>query len=89
MVISHKHPWLAASPDRFIYDPTFNPPQGLVEFKNLYAASDNTVKKAASTKSFCLEFNKEGKLYLPKTQLATTFRFSVQRIAPIFNGVTL
>ena len=66
LVISHKHPWLAASPDGFVYDPNFDPSQGLVEFKNPYAVRDKTVEEAAGNKSFCLQFNKEGKLCLPK-----------------------
>ena len=46
LVISHKHPWLAASPDGFVYDPDSDPSQGLVEFKNPYAARDKTVEEA-------------------------------------------
>ena len=35
LVISTENPWLAASPDGLVTDPTKNPPQGIVEFKNL------------------------------------------------------
>ena len=75
LVISLKHPWLAASPDGLVYDPNFDPPQGLVEFKNPYANRDKTVEEAASSKSFCLQLNKEGKLCLPKNH---NYYFQVQ-----------
>jgi len=75
LVISLKHPWLAASPDGLAYDPNFDPPQGLVEFKNPYANRDKTVEEAASSKSFCLQLNKEGKLCLPKNH---NYYFQVQ-----------
>ena len=65
LVISLKHPWLAASPDGIVYDPSFNPPQGLVELKNPYSARDKTVEEAASSKSFCLKLDNGGKLCLP------------------------
>ena len=56
----------AASPDGIVYDPSFNPPQGLVELKNPYSARDKTVEEAASSKSFCLKLDNGGKLCLPK-----------------------
>ena len=56
LVISLEHPWLAASPDGLVYDPSFDPPQGLVELKNPYAMKDITVEEAAAgNKSFCLQ----------------------------------
>ena len=68
LVISLEHPWLAASPDGLVYDPSFDPPQGLVELKNPYATRDKTVEEAAAGgKSFCLKIDKGGKLYLPKS----------------------
>jgi len=66
LVVSLEHPWLAASPDGLVYDPNFNPPQGLVELKNPYSTKDKMVEEAAASKSFCLHLDKEGKLYLPK-----------------------
>ena len=68
LVISLEHPWLAASPDGLVYDPSFDPPQGLVELKNPYATKDKTVEEAAAgNKSFCLKIDEGGKLYLPKS----------------------
>ena len=75
------------SPDEFVYDPNFDPSQRLVEFKNQYAVRDKTVAKAASNISFCLQFNKEGKRVFQKSTIIT-FRFNVQCIALIVNGVT-
>lgn len=66
LVVSLEHPWLAASPDGVVYDPNFDPPQGLVEFKNPYTTRDKTIEEAAGSKSFCLQLDKEGKAYLPK-----------------------
>ena len=68
LVISLEHPWLAASPDGLVYDPSFDPPQGLVELKNPYATKDKTVEEAvAGNKSFCLKIDEGGKLYLLKS----------------------
>ena len=66
LVVSLDHPWLAASPDGIVYDPNFDPPQGLVEFKNPYTTRNKTIEEAAESKSFCLQLDEDGKLYLPK-----------------------
>ena len=59
LVISLEHPWLAASPDGLVYDPSFDPPQGLVELKSPYATKDKTVEEvAAGNKSFCLKIDR-------------------------------
>ena len=63
LVVSFRHSQLAASPDGIVYDPNFDPPQGLVEFKNPYAT---TTEEAAGNKSFHLQLDKEGKANLPK-----------------------
>jgi len=44
--------------------PTSNPSEGLVEFKNPYSARDKTLAQAASSKTFRLQLDKEGKLTL-------------------------
>ena len=58
LVVSLKHPWLGANPDGIVYNPNFDSPQGLVDFKNPYAIRDKTIEEAAGSKSF-----------LPKKQL--------------------
>ena len=65
--MSVSNPWLTASPDGLVYDPLEDPPQGLVEFKNPYAVRDITLQEAAATtKTFCLELNSDGKLQLKR-----------------------
>jgi len=58
-VISLDNPWLAASPDGLVYDPTEQYPNGVVEFKNPYAAWNIMLKEAAAKTTFCLEHNKD------------------------------
>ena len=53
LVVSVTNPWLGASPDGLVHDPTSDPPGGLVEFKNPYTARNMTLDEAVSTvKSF-------------------------------------
>ena len=60
LVISTENPWLAASPDGLVTDPTENPPQGIVEFKNPYSVRNNTIYEATSSKKgFCLKVDEE------------------------------
>ena len=60
LVISTENPWLAASPDGLVTDPTENPPQGIVEFKNPYSVRNNTIYEATSSKKgFCLKVDDE------------------------------
>ena len=71
LVVSLKHPWLAANPDGLVYDPNFNPSQGLAELKNPYSTRDNTAEETAAeeiaaSKSFYLHLDKAGKLYIPQ-----------------------
>lgn len=39
-IVSSTHPWLATSPDGFVYDPSSSDPYGIVEFKNPYSVHD-------------------------------------------------
>jgi hypothetical protein len=57
LVISHTNPWIAASPDDRVQDPTVTPPKGLAEYKNPYSARLMTLLEACSKlkSSFCLE----------------------------------
>lgn len=46
LVISLDNPWLAASPDDKVHDPTSTPTWGLAEYKNPYSAKDLTISEA-------------------------------------------
>ena len=56
LCISVNTPWLAASPDGMVCDPS-NPtqPLGLLEIKNPYSARELTLAEACNSRSFCLE----------------------------------
>ena len=65
LVVSVTNPWLGASPDGLVHDPTSDPPDGLVEFKNPYTARNMTLDEAVSTvKSFCLCYGSTQELRL-------------------------
>ena len=56
---------MATSPDRLVFDPLKDPPQGLVELKIPYTVRDMTLEEAAmSCKTFCLEITADGNLQL-------------------------
>ena len=61
LVISVDHPWLAASPDDRVFDPTASPQMGLAEYKNPYSVREMTLDEACKKSSFCLE--KKGNEY--------------------------
>lgn len=42
LVVSMDNPWLAASPDGVVHDPTATPPDGLMELKNPYSVREMT-----------------------------------------------
>lgn len=55
LIISVSNPWLAATPDDRVYDPTATPSYGLAEYKNPYSARDLSLSQACDTiKTFCL-----------------------------------
>ena len=55
LVVPVANPWLGASPDGLVHDPTSDPLDGLVEFKNPYTARNMTLDEAVTNqKSFCL-----------------------------------
>ena len=60
LVISLNHPWLAASPDDRVFDPTATPQSGLAEYKNPYSVRDKTLEEACKISSFCLEKKENG-----------------------------
>ena len=58
LFVSTSYPWLAATPDGWVYDPTATPSQGLVEFKNPYAYRNLSLEDAITTKKCeCLTIN--------------------------------
>ena len=59
LVISLDNPWLAATPDGLVNDPSdVNQPLGIMEMKNPYTARSQTLKEASEKSSFCLKHNK-------------------------------
>ena len=61
--ISVDKPWLAASPDGLVTDPS-DPtnPLGIVEIKNPFAARNLTLMEASKKSSFFLKKNKDSSL---------------------------
>ena len=59
LVISVTNPWLAASPDERVHDPsTASSPWGIAEYKNPHSAKNLTLEEACDkvkVKQFCLE----------------------------------
>jgi len=60
LIVSSDNPWLAASPDGLVYDPTESSPYGIVEYKNPHSVRNKTLHEAATTKNgFCIKLDKE------------------------------
>ena len=76
LVISLDSPWLAASPDGLVYDPTEPYPNGVVEFKNPNTARNITLKEVAAKTTFRLEHNKDSDTLKLKNKLTITIRYS-------------
>ena len=55
LCISLTNPWLAASPDGFVSDPSTTTSLGLVEIKNPLSTWDKTLEEATKSCTFCLE----------------------------------
>jgi len=67
LVISATHPWLAATPDAWVKDPSASPPEGLVEFKNPFSYKDLFLHEVIDCKRCnCLE-KAEGLLSLKRS----------------------
>ena len=60
LVISVENPWMAASPDNRVLDPSVTPSAGIVEYKNPFSMRDMTLSEACSKATFCLKVLKEG-----------------------------
>ena len=50
LIVSTQHPWLAATPDGFVYNPDATPQNGLVEYKNPHACRNSTIEEAITSK---------------------------------------
>ena len=61
LVIHPDTPWLAASPDGRVEDPSVAEPLGLglIEIKNPYSVRFSTINEACSSKIFCLQRKEE------------------------------
>ena len=55
LVICKDNPWLAASPDDKVKDPSTSDIFGLVEYKNPYSVRDKSIDEACRCKNFCLQ----------------------------------
>ena len=55
LVICKDNPWLAASPDDKVKDPSTSDIFGLVEYKNPYSVRDKSIDEACRCKHFCLQ----------------------------------
>ncbi len=60
LAISLENPWLAASPDGLVTDPSdATRPLGLIEIKNPHSVRSQTLVEACQKSSFCLENNND------------------------------
>lgn len=55
LVVSVETPYIAASPDARVNDPTHVPSDGLAEYKNPYSARKKSLDEACKTKTFFLQ----------------------------------
>ena len=78
LVISQDNPWIAASPDDRVQDPSSTPPSGLAEYKTPYSVRTTSILEACSRKSFCLELYKSGGIVKPRLKKRHNYHFQVQ-----------
>ena len=64
VIVSLTHPFLAASPDASVYDPTSSEPFGFAEIKCPYKYRELTPEDAAMNSDFMLRREVDGKLCL-------------------------
>ena len=68
LVVSMQHPWLAATPDGLVHDPSDNPQNGLVEYKNPHSCKNSTIEEAVKTKKIkFLTISNDGSLILKRS----------------------
>ena len=85
LVVSVSNPWLAASPNRLVFDPLKDPPKKLVELKNLYTVRDMILEEdAMNCKAFYLEITADGNLQLKRGH---DFYYQMQCAIQIDSGV--
>ena len=62
LIVSSTYPWLAATPDRLVIDPSASPlsPEGIVEFKNPYSYRESSLQEAIENKKRSCLVNVEG-----------------------------
>ena len=85
LTISQQSPWIAASPDGMVLDPSYAHSEGLVELKN--PSSVTVVEACEMKKDFALKSNKE--LFNWTEIMTTTIRSSVSCTAQKELGATL
>ena len=79
LVISYDKPWLAASPDDRVNDPSSAQSQGVAEYKNPFSARDLTLAEACTQcKTFCLETHKGNGEQTFKLKRRHDYYFQVQ-----------
>ena len=88
LVIHPDTPWLAASPDGRVEDPSVAEPLGLIEIKNPYSVRFSTIKEACSSKTFCLQRKEEAGREMFTLKHKHT-KYSVRCIVAVWSGVIL
>ncbi len=90
LVISVDTPWLAASSDGIVHDPTAVSPKGLVEFKrNPFSVREKTIAEASESKTFCLE-NSGSSVYSLKKRHDYYYQvYNAKCTAVMWNGAIL
>ncbi|XP_020898142.1 uncharacterized protein LOC110236926 [Exaiptasia diaphana] len=64
ITVSPSTPYLAASPDGKIFDPSGSSKYGLLEIKCPFSKKDETLEQAAADPNFYLKLNEDGNFYL-------------------------
>ena len=69
VIISCTHPFLGASPDACMYDPSNADPFGFAEIKCSFKYQDTTPTHAATNKDFMLQTEQDRRLVLKRTHV--------------------
>ena len=79
LVVNVQSPWLGASPDDKVLDPSASQPLGIAEYKNPYSAKDLTLHEACNTiKAFCLEKQRENAQVAHKLKRRHDYYYQIQ-----------
>ncbi|KAH7980458.1 hypothetical protein HPB49_016325 [Dermacentor silvarum] len=57
LFVNPEYPWLGASPDAIVYDPSEDPPWGCVEVKCPYSLKDADSEKLLTARDTCVDFD--------------------------------